>query len=277
VFAEYDQDQVQVGCKAGRLAAFIGAGVPVRESWDSPADWEGEGEPPRVGKKFYLIERACNMNRPEGAGWGDKTPQEEWVAKARREVQITTRVVVYAPQDTPLQAIVATVQSAAATAPKPSVSVVLAGTAPTMGQTIRVLNAAAPRVEWVVVKAGEAGVARGPASDLVADTLRPSDAQYYLVVDAGLAVPPNLLANLDAAVNDKAEQILALIPDEAVPGVGPLVSVRLHQHVGGNAPAYHQTPNGVDVRCDSVVEKISLLVPQTGGLVRTVGEFCLPG
>lgn len=275
MFAEYDADQVQSGCKAGRLQAYIEAGVPVRESWDSPADWAGEGEPPRVGKKFYLIERACNMNRPEGAGWGGGTPQEEWVAKARKEVQITTRVVVYAPQDTPVQAIVATVQSAAATAPKPSVSVVLTDAAPKPGEVIRALNAAAPRVEWNVTQAKER-VGRGAASDLVVDGLRPTDAQYYLVVDAGLAVPPDLLAALDAAVNDRAEQILALIPDAAVPGVGPLVSVRLHQHVGGNAAAEHTTDAGDVIRCDSVVEKISLLVPQTGTVVRTIGEFCLP-
>lgn len=279
VFARYDDDQVQTGCAAGRLEQFVRQGTPVRRAWESPPDWAGEGPPPRTGKEFCLVERACNMSRPHGSEWAAATPQEEWLAAARKEVATRFHVVAYAPEGTPVEAALATAGSALAQGA--AVTVVLTGGQPRPWRLIPLMQEAFPGRDWNVRLVHERGpdggpVTRGRAVDVVVNELRPSDAQFYLVVDAGAGVPPGLLAEVDAALNDRLERFLLLIGTDAHPGVGPLVQLRHHLRLGGNAEAERDAAHGQVVRCDTIEEKTSLLVPETGGLVRTVGEFCPP-
>lgn len=280
VFAKYDADQVQVGCKAGRLEQFIQQGVTVRKSWDSPADWSGDGPPPRIGKEFYLIERACNLSRPHDSEWANETPQEEWLSKARAEVTTRFHAVMYAPNGTSTEEVLKTVRSLAGQTPNPAVTVVITGTAPRPSEVMAALKKEFGRgLNWNVRLQAERlrdgnPVGRGRAIDSVVNELRPSDAQFYGVFDAGSEVPPGLLAEIDVALNDQLERFVLLIQSEGLPGIGPVVSVRHHHYLGGNAEAERELSHGQVIRCDSIEEKTSLLVPETGGLVRTIGEFC---
>lgn len=279
-FADYDTNDIQVGCKAGRLAQFIQQGCEVRAAWDTDPDWAGEGEPPRTGKQYYLVARACNMNRPADGEWGAGTPQEEWVVKARKEVSIKVHAVVYAPKGTTVDAVLKTVRSLAAQSHHPAVTVVITANQPRPGQLIPALRAElGTAINWNVTQVNERNrdgtpVGRGAAVDAVVNTLRPADYQYYLAIDAGTECPAGLMAVLDEAVNDRLDRIVAAIASPEFPGVGPFALVRTHHELGGNADAYHDTEEGRAIHCPLFEDKLSLLVPQTGGLVRTIGEFC---
>lgn len=269
VFARYDADQAQVGCAAGRLDLFRRQGAAITREHGAES-----------GKAYFLVGRACNMNRPAGSEWERDAPQEEWVSKARAEVALKAHAVVYAPKGSDTDAVLKTVRSLANQSPNPAVTVVVTANQPRPGQLIPLLtkefgSGLAWNVKLLTERARDGTpVPRGRAVDAVVAELRPQDVQYYLAVDAGAECPPGLLAELDAALNDRLERFLLLIRSEECPGVGPVVQVRLHHSLGGNAEAECDLPGGGTVRTDSLEEKVSVFVPETGGLVRTVGEFC---
>lgn len=284
VFSEYDGDR-QVACKAGRLDAFLRQGSVVSRAVN-----------PETNREFYHIEnRVCVLCRNIDSNWARETPPEEQLGKAREECTIRCLAVVHVPHGATVEDVVVTADALAAQQLPPRLTeFVLVSNAPSSLKVITALRRRFPSESgfaWnvrVIARRNEGKpVGRGEAIDDVVNSVRAADFNYYLAVDAGAKPRPSLIRDVDAAINDRLEQFLLLEPvvgrfnqvkDNLL--IGPLVQVRAHQTVRGNARAEYtyELDDGqvYTARCDTVEAKLIQLAGDQDKpeMVRSLSEIC---
>lgn len=211
-FANFDEANVQTGCKLGRLERFkeMGVEVTLRQADN--------------GRTAALIGRVCVAARKDE--WGVGLSDEEKIAKVQKELTVSCHVYVPALEETPEQ-IEETLFSLVGQNPKPvAVEVVVHGRY-RPGKLIRRLQEKFDdKLNWRLTVVNADYTTTEEAIDKSAPACK---GVFYSIVRAGTQMPPTFMENLNRVVK---EELLAFA---VITGDVPVFLRKYHELLGGNA------------------------------------------
>jgi hypothetical protein len=288
VFAIYDGDS-QTDCRLDRLRAFVAAGADVRPVSDylgrvaneeyraEMSDREPEPVEEREDDKDYFVinGRICLACRNVNTDWPKAYPPDKWADQVRDETRVKMHaVVVVRPGDT-LDSVAKTVNSLEQqTLPARRVHVVLATPDVKRHELVQRMRKMGPALVYnIIVPSGPPVWTVPMCVDMAVKDMKQEECNFYAVFHPGVEVPRSFVTDIDKAVNTDLHQFLLLEPFE---GQGTVVSLRMHQLVGGNRPAEHDLEDGTTIRCDSVESKIHQMTEddKCQHLIKKAADLC---
>lgn len=250
------------------------------------------------GLEFYHIRgRLCMACRQTNSSWAQNTPPDQWASKVRDETRLKMHVLVPIVGNATLDDVLETAKSLEnQKLPAAGIHFIINNDNVKATELTSRLRKMGPSLVWnvrVIVerdryyKTERVGVGR--CIDIVADGLDLKNSNYYSVFYPGYKIPDTFISDVDAALNERLERFVLLRGNLNMVGVksgdmnfhleqynGTVVQTKLHQMLGGNREATHETEDGQTISADDIESKIMIMVrdDKVEYLVKNVGDVC---
>jgi hypothetical protein len=190
---EGDDVRIQTGCQLDMLKRFSDVGTGLGEYVDD-----------KSGDEFCSIEgRVCMYNRPKR--WKDKWARDDLVLQARKEVIPKVTLVIYMDKSTDLYDLESTMMSLQHSTQQPVYVIIVLDDVIQRPSDIRdLMDEHCQHIDWRV----EFTTFLNKESRVIDMCSKKTKSTFLLFVRAGDGILHNIIARLDAAINDKLEQIL---------------------------------------------------------------------
>lgn len=263
-FAIYE-DNIQSGCKAGRLTKFQDTGSEVEHK----------------DNYFIIKDRICMMCCPEETivKLGFKNPLQDM----RKAIELKCAIYIIATDNSTLEDIKLTIDSLNKQTLRPRcINVIVNTDNISKPRLIKHLNDTQSKFEndnlefiWNITYIQEKDKdGERPSIEWALDhAIFKCEMPFYAVFMAGYMVCPDYLSNIDKALNDELQRFCVLLPFDEWNGA--FVQTLLHKKLGGNAPQTLEEYEDGALIATTIMDKIEWMAKENNQhMVKKAEEIC---
>ena len=267
IFAKFDSENRQIGCKADRLDKFVERGVKLDLLKNED-------------KESYIIKnRICLMCCTEQTV--QQLQLKNPLLEMRKRIALKSTIYVLADEEHNLDDIKITLYSLIDQFLKPTEIVVILHSQtisrPALSKFLLELEEDNKWLAWRISHIHECGDnGEKPSREWCLDhTIKTCKTLFYGVFLAGFQVPNEYLSNIDYSLNDELHRFVVLRPADGYWN-GAFVHISVHKNFHGNVPEMLEQYEDGELVATSIMDKVDYAAKRDNQLdmIRGVEEIC---